>query len=255
MVVKHYKKNILISGGSGFLGQNYTRYLLSKSHRVISIDKNIKKLKIFQNDKNFLCFKIDITSQHQIKKLCMKLKKKKIFVDVLINNAAIDSIPVKKKKKEIDIRQLKKELNVSIIGAYLLINFFSRDMIVKENGKIINIGSDLSVIAPNQKLYHGLYKNFTKPVSYSLIKHAMVGATKYYASLFGDYGICVNMLSPGPVFNKHDKRFVNRLKKIIPLKRMAEPKDLFSALDFLIDDKNKYFTGQNLIIDGGRTVI
>jgi NAD(P)-dependent dehydrogenase (short-subunit alcohol dehydrogenase family) len=255
MVAKHYKKNILISGASGFLGQNYTRYLLSKSHRVIAIDINIKKLKIFKNDKNFSCYKVDITSKSQLQKLYLKLKKKNFFINVLINNAAIDSIPNNKSSKEIEVSQLKKEINVSIVGAYLLINFFSRDMILKKSGKIINIGSDLSIVAPNQKLYHGLYKNFTKPVSYSLIKHAMAGATKYYASLFGDYGICVNMLSPGPVFNNHNKKFINRLKKIIPLNRMAEPKDLFAALDFLIDDKNNYFTGQNLIIDGGRTII
>lgn len=173
----------------------------------------------------------------------------------MINNAAIDSVPLSKKRNNIDLRSLKKEVDVSLIGAYLLINYFSKDMIKKRFGKIINIGSDLSIIAPNLKLYEGLFKNFIKPVLYSLIKHAMVGVTKYYASLFGKYGVCVNMLSPGLVFNLHNKKFIKRLESIIPLERMTFSNDLFVALDFLIDDKNNYCTGQNLIIDGGRTII
>lgn len=254
MVAKLYNKNILISGGAGFLGSYYIEYFLKKGCKVVAIDKKTLNIEKFKS-KNFLFCKVDVTSHTQVKTLYHFLKKKKIFINILINNAAIDSIPLSKKSNNIDLRSLKKEIDVSLIGAYLLINYFSKDMIKKRFGKIINIGSDLSIIAPNQKLYEGLFKNFIKPVSYSLIKHAMVGVTKYYASLFGKYGVCVNMLSPGPVFNLHNKKFIKRLESIIPLGRMAFPNDLFVALDFLIDDNNNYYTGQNLIIDGGRTII
>ena len=86
--------------------------------------------------KNFSCYKVDITSKSQLQKLYLKLKKKNFFINVLINNAAIDSIPNNKSTKEIEVSQLKKEINVSIVGAYLLINFFSRDMILKKSGKM-----------------------------------------------------------------------------------------------------------------------
>lgn len=257
MVDKVYKNYILISGGAGFLGQQYANYLLQKNFSVIILDKNItsiKKSKFFYK-KKILFLKADITSETQIKKIYSFLQKKKIHIDILINNAAIDSIPKKNSNNEINVKQLKKEIDVSLIGTCLLIKYFSAKMIKQRYGKILNIGSDLSVIAPNQKLYKGLFKGFKKPVSYSMIKHAMLGITKYYAALFGEFNICVNMLSPGPVYNNHNKFFVKRLKEIIPLNRMAEPKDLFSALDFLIDDKNNYITGQNIIIDGGRTII
>ena len=133
--------------------------------------------------------------------------------------------------------------------------YFGEEMIKKRNGKIINIGSDLSVVAPNQDIYKKIYTNYTKPVTYSVVKHGLLGMTKYFASLYADKNVNVNMLSPGPIFNKHNKKFIDELIKFIPQKRMGNPEDLISAVDFLIDRKNSYMTGQNIVIDGGRTII
>ena len=252
MVDKAYKRNVVLTGGAGFLGKEFARHLIKKNYNVYIFDK---QKYIGEKHINLKSFILDITSEKQIKKVYNQLKKKNIAIDILINNAAIDSIPANKKKNKLNIKQIKKEIDVSVIGSYLLINYFSSDMIKKKSGKIINIGSDLSVIAPNQSLYNGIFKNFIKPVSYSIVKHAMLGLTKYYASLYGKYNICVNLLSPGPIFKNHNKIFLNRLKKIIPLNRMASVDDILSALDFLIENNNKYYSGQNLVVDGGRTII
>ena len=79
--------------------------------------------------------------------------------------------------------------------------------------------------------------------------------TKYYASLFAEYKITCNAISPIGVFNNQKKNFVNELIKLIPMKRMANKADIKNTIDFLIDKKQKFITGQNIIIDGGRTVI
>lgn len=63
------------------------------------------------------------------------------------------------------------------------------------------------------------------------------------------------MLSPGPIKNKHKKTFVNDLSNIIPMNRMGKTNDLIQPVLFLLDEKNSYMTGQNLIIDGGKTII
>ena len=125
----------------------------------------------------------------------------------------------------------------------------------KKEGSIINIGSDLSVIAPNQKIYKTSFKNYIKPPSYSIIKHGTVGMTKYFASLFASDLIKVNMISPGPIFNNNPKNLVKELKKIIPMQRLGLKEDLKSAINFLMDNENNYITGQNIVIDGGRTII
>ena len=125
----------------------------------------------------------------------------------------------------------------------------------KKNGCIINIGSDLSIIAPDQEIYKSSFKNYLKPPSYSIIKHGTVGMTKYFASLFAKDLIKVNMISPGPIFNNNPKNLVKELKKIIPMNRMGKREDLKSSIEFLINDKNPYITGQNIVIDGGRTIV
>ena len=146
-------------------------------------------------------------------------------------------------------------MDVGLKGAYIMIKYFGELMFKKKNGSIINIGSDLSVIAPNQKIYKGVYNNYFKPVTYSVLKHGLLGMTKYFASLYGNNKVRVNMVSPGPVKNKQKKKLINNLLDLIPAKRLANPDDVAEAILFLSKKNSKYINGQNIIIDGGRTII
>jgi NAD(P)-dependent dehydrogenase (short-subunit alcohol dehydrogenase family) len=136
-----------------------------------------------------------------------------------------------------------------------MIKFFGEEMIKKNKGSIINIGSDLSAVAPNQKIYRSSYKNYIKPVTYSVIKHGIVGLTKYFASLYGEKNVRVNMVSPGPIKNNQSPKLVGELKKNIPMKRLGKPDEISAILFFLANDDSKYITGQNILVDGGKTII
>ena len=126
----------------------------------------------------------------------------------------------------------------------------SKVMIKQKKGNILNIGSDLSIISPNQNIYD----NFVKPISYSIAKHSVVGLTKYIATYLAKYNVRCNALCPGGIFNKHDKKFVKKLSKLIPLNRMAKINELNKAMFFLISDDSSYVTGHSLVVDGGRTI-
>ena len=63
------------------------------------------------------------------------------------------------------------------------------------------------------------------------------------------------MVSPGSIKNKQKLNFINELKKNIPMNRLGYPHDIFGVLKMLASDDSLYITGQNIIIDGGRTVI
>jgi NAD(P)-dependent dehydrogenase (short-subunit alcohol dehydrogenase family) len=251
------KKYCLITGAAGFLGMHYCQLLLQNGYNVIGVDINTDALKKIKN-KNFSSYYCDISDEQKVNAMFLNIKKKKYFVNLLINNAAIDSVPKKKTKSSSrlsDINDWDKELNVGLKGSYLMIKYFGEEMSRKKNGNIINIGSDLSVIAPNQNIYKKAYKNFIKPVTYSVIKHGLYGMTKYFASLYAKDNIRVNMLSPGSIFRNHKKNFVNELKMHIPMGRMANKSNLNSSMLFLADKKNSYLTGQNIVVDGGRTII
>jgi len=248
-------KTILITGAAGFLGSNFSVHLSKKNYEVVCIDKNYKKLKDLKK-KNLIKICADITKENDVKKVYKRFRKKNIYA--IINNAAIDAVPKKTSLKNLKYPELStwdKEMKVSIIGSFLMIKYFGEEMCKKKKGSIINIGSDLSFIAPNQKIYKSAYPNYIKPPTYSVVKHGLLGLTKFYASLFANKNVRVNMISPGPIKNSQNQKLINEIKKVTPMNRLAVYDDLFGLLEFLIDDHSKFITGQNIFVDGGRTII
>ena len=128
----------------------------------------------------------------------------------------------------------------------------------KKGGVILNIASDLSVIAPDQRLYrrNGLDESAqeVKPVTYSVIKAGLIGLTRYLATYWADCGVRANALSPGGVFNDQGEDFVKRITSLIPLGRMANHDEYRSIIQFLCSDASSYLNGQNIVMDGGRSV-
>ena len=122
-------------------------------------------------------------------------------------------------------------------------------------GSIINIGSDLSILSPNHEIYKSGSKNFLKPISYSVIKHGLVGLNKYFATLYAKDKIISNMISPGPI----DHNIPNYLRKKIiantPMKKLCSIDEIFKTVLFFCDTENRHITGQNIIIDGGKSLI
>lgn len=130
-------------------------------------------------------------------------------------------------------------------------------MVKRRAGVILNIASDLALIAPDQRIYRvdGRPEESqpVKPVTYSVVKTGLLGLTRYLATYWSGENIRVNSISPGGVFNGQSEVFLSNLKELIPLGRMAEPNEYQGAILFLCSDASSYMTGANLVIDGGRT--
>jgi len=241
-------KNILITGAAGLIGQQFSNSLLNAGAKcyLVDLDKN-KLIRKFKKNSSAKLFSFDLTNFSELKKFKSKLDKSKIFIDTIINNAANNHSFNEK------VSLWENDLELNLTSVKNIIDIFSVNMKRKRKGNIINIGSDLSVIAPDQRLYS--HMNYQKPVSYSVTKHGIIGMTKYYAALLAKYNIRVNSLSPGGILNNQDKKFVLKLKKLIPLNRMAQKDDYNGAIIFMCSDATKYMTGHNLVIDGGRSII
>lgn len=256
----------LITGSAGLLGEYHAIGLLEIGHNLILTDLDfykLKKLKFKLNKKykknKILNYKMDVTSEQSIKQVLNKINNYGGIVNNLINNAAIDA-KIKGAKnikfENLKLNQWNKEVNVGLTGAMLCSQIFGSRMVKKKiKGSIVNIASDLSVIAPNQNLYK--IKNqpkFIKPITYSVIKHGILGLTKYLATYWGKDNIKVNSLSPGPILNDQSIGLQKKLKKEIPMGRLAKKNEYIGAIQFLSSESSNYMTGQNIIIDGGRTI-
>ena len=75
------------------------------------------------------------------------------------------------------------------------------------------------------------------------------------ASANGQFGIRVNTVSPGGIFDNQNPSFVANYNKKVPLKRMGLPKDIAPSIAFLLSDDAAYITGHNLMVDGGWTIV
>ena len=244
-------KNIIITGGLGFLANQFTEALIKYKCNVILVD--IKNTKKKNNSKNLFYYKCNITKDKQVALLSKKIKKRFKNIDVLINNAANNPKPSRKNNsfEAFNVNEWDNDLNISLKGSFLCTKYFGKIMKIQKNGgNIINISSDLGVIAPDQRIYKKI--GYKKPVTYSVTKHGIIGLTKYTATYWPKKVRC-NSISPGGMENGQSKSFLNEVKKLIPLGRLAKKKEFNSLILFLASNASSYITGSNIIIDGGRT--
>ena len=149
------------------------------------------------------------------------------------------------------------DISVGLTGAFLCSRVIGTEMAKQGKGVILNISSDLGLIAPDQRLYYKADLNETsqpvKPVTYSVIKTGLIGLTRYLATYWPKKVRC-NVLCPGGVGMGLPTEFVENVITRIPMDRMAEPDDYQGALIFLLSDSSKYMNGSVLSIDGGRSI-
>ena len=185
-------------------------------------------------------------------------------IDGLVNNAAINpSVTDDGKIIFIDWKILIwslgiKNYSVGITGAFICVKHYgSKIALNSKGGSIVNISSDLGIIAPDQRIYAqeglGIESQPVKPITYSVIKSAMLGLSRYVSTYWADQNVRCNCLVPGGVQTDQDDVFVSKLVNLIPLGRMAFKNEYQGALIFLLSDASSYMTGSNLIVDGGRT--
>lgn len=266
-------RTALVTGAGGLLGRQHTTALVEAGARVVVTDIGlapcetaIATIREIAPKADLVPFALDVTSQESIQAAAIDLSSRGVEIDILVNNAAIDpkvmstpGVMHSSRFEAFPVAQWQTEIAVGLTGAMLCAQVFGTPMAQRGRGVILNIASDLGVIAPDQRIYRqpGVGRDEeqpVKPVTYSVIKHGLIGLTKYLATYWADRGVRVNAISPGGVFNNQDPAFVERLTRLIPIGRMAKVDEYRSAVQFLCSDASSYMTGQNLVMDGGRSV-
>jgi NAD(P)-dependent dehydrogenase (short-subunit alcohol dehydrogenase family) len=266
-------RNAVITGGAGLLGVEHAAALLEVGATVVltdideaSLEKARAALSRDAESSRVLTRVMNVASLDTIAATARELTEAGRRVDILINNAAIDpkvegkdGLSETSRLENFRLEQWDLQLKVGLTGAFLCSQVFGGAMARDGSGGVIlNIASDLSVFSPDQRLYRqdGLPEELqpVKPVTYSVIKTGLIGLTRYLATYWAERGVRCNALSPGGIFNGQGEDFVRRLTTLIPLGRMAARDEYRAAVQFLCSDASSYLNGQNIVMDGGRSV-
>jgi len=262
-------KVALVTGAGGLLGPKHAEAIVEHGGSVILTDHHFDRVEYQAHRINkkygqgsATAYHMDVTDPISVQAVVDLVDR----IDILINNAAKD--PKVKKGGHLTpssrFETMTPEYWTEGVDAALNGTFYCSQAVANKmisqgvQGVILNISSDLGVIAPDQRIYRkpGVPEDMqnVKPITYSAAKWAIIGMTKYLGVYFAKQGIRVNCLSPTGVFNDHPPEFVEKLSNIIPMGRMAHIDEYKGAIVFLCSEASSYMTGENMVIDGGKTV-
>ena len=263
------EKIAVITGGAGLLGEKHAEAIAEFGGIpiLLDIDKKTGDEKAQRISKEYkvdcefqYC---DITDESRVSSVRDFLLSKFGHIDILINNAAIDPKVGAKNGKNLSrlenfpIDQWNLELSVGLTGAMLCSKVFGYEMSKNGYGVILNISSDLGIIAPDQRLYFkdevAENEQPVKPVTYSVIKHGLIGLTKYLATYWANNGVRSNAICPGGIYNNQSDEFINKISNLIPLGRMADSNEYKAAIVFMVSEASSYMNGAVVSMDGGRS--
>jgi NAD(P)-dependent dehydrogenase (short-subunit alcohol dehydrogenase family) len=240
-------KVILVTGGSGLLGKAIIQDL--KSHGAITVNLDINVSKDLSNGE-WAC---DITSEKEVVDAVSAIRQYFSKIDGLVNNAYPRTKDWGVSFEEIPVESWKKNVDWQLNSYFVISQAVLKIMKEAGSGSIIMIASIYGVVGNDFTVYENTSIN--PPAAYAAIKGGLINFAKYLASFYGRFGIRVNCVSPGGIFDSQPDAFVTAYEKKVPLKRMGNPEDIAPSVSFLLSENAKYITGHNLVVDGGWTII
>jgi NAD(P)-dependent dehydrogenase (short-subunit alcohol dehydrogenase family) len=263
-------KVIVITGAAGLLGRKHAEAIACYGGTPILLDLSeqaVNKLADELNNKynvDSVGFSIDITNEDAIENNVNQVIKLFGKIDGLVNNAANN--PKVEDSDEGNFSRLENfpidiwndDIGIGLTGSFLCAKYYGYQISKNPNGgSIVNISSDLGLVAPDQRLYskHGLNEaqQPVKPVTYSVVKTGLVGLTRYLATYWAEKNVRCNAMCPGGVKNGQPDEFLREVNVRIPMGRMANADEYQGTLIWMLSDASSYLNGAIIPVDGGRT--
>ena len=235
-------KYIIITGSEGQVGTAFVSHLKDQGYKIIGIDN------VPQKNKDIKYFKSDITSKKNIESILIECSDQYIHALLNVAGVAVFTKFEDRTEEELDF-VLSVNIKANIFASQLVYKHFFKK---QGCGRIINIGSIYGLVSGNMNIYEEGDRRTSE--IYGASKAAVISLTQYLSAYMANNNVMVNCISPGGIFNQQNKNFIEKYSSRVPLRRMGTEEELLTTLDFLIDDRSSYITGQNIVVDGGFTV-
>ncbi len=239
------KKVALVTGAAGGIGREIALQLAGKGARLALLDYNQsglqETLQMIEDAAGVaLMYEVDIRDSQRIVEIVDDVFTRFGRIDILVNNAAVyyqqpDGSYPRTRFIDASAATWRYVMDINLLGTMSVTQAVLRKMVGHMSGKIINISSVAGV--------NGL----VNMVDYSASKGALIAFTRALAQEVAEYKINVNCVSPGSID-------VGRGGPTTFLGRMGQPGEVASLVSFLASKEADFITGQNYIIDGGRTL-
>jgi NAD(P)-dependent dehydrogenase (short-subunit alcohol dehydrogenase family) len=263
-------KIIVITGAAGLLGEKHAEAVAAYGGTPVLLDLSQTAVNVLaeklnkQYKTNAIGFSIDITNESKVESVSNEVFKRFGKVDGLVNNAAnnpmVESTSGKNfsRLENFPLDIWEQDIAVGLTGSYLCAKYFGFKISQNKNGgSIVNISSDLGVMAPDQRLYEEegverIQQN-VKPVTYSVVKSGIIGLTRYLSTYWVEENVRCNAMCPGGVENGQPESFLNKVHSRIPMNRLAKSDEYQGTLLWMLSDASSYLNGAIVSVDGGRT--
>lgn len=242
-------KTAIVTGTSRGLGQYFARALAKAGADLVITSRELSSLTEFRKEieslgRKALPVRLDVLSQSDIENMVRATIEEYGKIDILVNNAGLN---IRKPSTEVSQQDWDTVLDTNLKGSFFCSQAIGREMIKRNYGKIINIGSCTCVFG-----MEGI-------AAYTASRGAILSMTRSLAVEWGKFGITVNVLAPGWFKTAQNaalyenKEWLKYITDRIPLNRPGRPNDLDGVMLFLASDASQYMTGQIILVDGGFT--
>jgi NAD(P)-dependent dehydrogenase (short-subunit alcohol dehydrogenase family) len=243
-------KVAVITGGSRGLGRAMAETLADAGARVVVCSRNAPeveqvaqelRLSYGQECQGYGC---DVTDPTQVKSLIGRVLSEFGQVDVLINNAGIN---IRRPIEDLTLDEFRQVQDTNVTGTWLMCREVAGHMKARRYGRVINVGSTLSIISIPGR------------TPYASSKGAVLQLTRTLALEWAPYGITANAILPGPFGTEMNRPLLQdpvayqEFVSQVPLGRWGEPEEIGGLVLFLASDASSFVTGAGIAIDGGWT--
>ncbi len=251
------RRTVLITGATGDIGYEFVRGFANLDYNIIFTSRSkVKSKQLIDFASKHGCqiihsIIINLDDDEATDRIISKIKKIKLYPDILLNNARNKDNLKTNHKGIINRTKWISEFKINVLVPYEL----SLKLTALKKSplkKIINISSIYGVVAPNIKIYKNPKKD--SAINYGTVKAALNHLTKELAVRLADKKIQVNSVSYGGVRGNQSKSFQKKYSNLSPQNKMIPKNELFGVIEFLISDKSENINGHNIIVDGGWTI-